>query len=153
MAKLKIRVNEKDGKTVSKFAVKKLDDVVFQNNAAKAATITIRDATPTDSPICDVDGPASTFVVQPNSQKAFWVCTDWPEFKYTAQVSGTIAEDPIIIIERKSFVSVDKKPIVIIEKAFSGGEGLFALGGLVVGLLLGLLLARTFELRGSRTRN
>lgn len=153
MANLKIRVVEKAGKTHSKFVSRKFENVIFQNDSGKVATITIKDATPTNSPICDASGPAPSFNVQPHAQSTFWVCSDWAEFKYSAQISGTTAEDPIVIIERKSFASMEKKPIVIIEKAFSGGEGLFALGGLVVGLLLGILLARTFELRGSRPRN
>jgi hypothetical protein len=152
MARLKIRVDVKNGKTVSKAAANKVDKIVFQNDADNPLAVTITNATDSNSPICDSDGPVPNFEVDPNDRETFVVCGDWPEFKYTATVTGAAAEDPIVIIEKKKkpIVIIEKKPIVIIEKDISGSEALWALTGIVIGLLVGVVLARTLGPRPAR---
>ena len=151
MARLKIRVNEKNGKTVSKFAANKVGKVLFQNDGTKALTVTIEGATDTNSPLCDVDdNPVPSFAVPKNRTEVLWVCGDWSEFKYTAQIKDTQAEDPIVIIERQSSLVPGTEPIVIFEKSgpIGGSEALVGLVGLGIGAVVGIVLARSFARRG-----
>ncbi len=168
MARLKIRVHEKNGKTVSKFGTANLDKVIFQNNGSQALAVTIEGATASDSPLCDLDGdPVPTFNVPKNRSKVHSICGDWNEFKYTAQITGTQAEDPVVIIERSySSVDLDAKPVVIFERSnpfdgndamperqslIEGGEFLAAVAGLGIGLLVSFVWSRAFGHRAPRT--
>lgn len=154
MARLKIRVNEENGKTQSKFATTNIDKVIFKNDGSKALSVTIQGATENDSPLCDVDGdPVPSFGVPRNRTEVLWVCGDWSEFKYTAQITGTQAEDPVVIIERRSSLVPGTEPVVIFEKSgpIGGSEALVGAAGLALGVLVGFVLSRTLGHRTPRT--
>ncbi len=103
MANMKIKVDEKDGRTVSEFRVSAKDEVVFVNRSGKPLKVEInKDGQQSRDALC-IDGvPQREFQVDPKEGKALKICDAYKAetFKYTATIAGTIPEDPIIIIER-----------------------------------------------------
>ena len=107
MAKLKLRIGTTTTngikKTVTKMAKKKdLKSVIFHNVSASSLEVRFNKG----DVLCDIDdkplgeGP---FNVPPKEKRKFRVCSgvvDGAELKYTAQITGFAAEDPIIIIEK-----------------------------------------------------
>ena len=103
MANLKIRVDEIGGKTVSNFRLPAKDEIVFINKSDKVLTVEINKGGPEPPGALCLDGvPQPVFVVGPKAAQALTVCGTYKAdtFKYTATIAGTVAEDPIIIIER-----------------------------------------------------
>ncbi len=103
MANLKIRVAEKDGRTVSNFRLRSNDEVVFINRSDKVLKVEINKNGPESRDALCIDGvPQQEFQVGPKEGTALKICDSYKAetFKYTATIAGTIPEDPIIIIER-----------------------------------------------------
>lgn len=94
-----IRISHVNDKTQSRFGAQKDKAIVFHNDSKSALTVHISEP----DVLCDASGPiTSFFVVAPGASRAFKVCQGWRagrDFKYTAQIEGAVAEDPIIIIE------------------------------------------------------
>jgi hypothetical protein len=114
------------------------------NDGGAALTLTIDGATPTDSPLCLDGDPVTTITfptaTDPDTVKRFDVCGNkakWTEFKYTAEVAGTVAEDPIVIIERWKFREIDASVAVV---------------GAVIGLVAGYAVARATRSRKTPAR-
>lgn len=127
--KLTIRVRVidlEDGQeqTVSQFVIDDKAQVTFENAADKQLSVSIKDATEQDSPLCQGNTPAPSFQVDAGDSKKLMVCddTEWTEFKYTATVEDALPEDPIVIIEKSK-------------------AALNLVSAIVVGFLVGAVLA------------
>jgi hypothetical protein len=134
MARLKILVDEKNGKTQSKFATNKVDKVVFVNKHT-SATLNV---TASDPALCQGGQAVLSFDVTVVEQReTFEICKDFhgAEFKYTAQLGSLPIEDPIIIIEHASVIE-------------SYGTLLLFAGSAALGLLAGYY----FGMRRVRSR-
>jgi hypothetical protein len=138
MAKLKIRVNEKDGNTVSKYAKDKGGDkIAFVNDhSTKRLSIVVDDA----AALCtNKAGPPVQLPITlgPGERQNYLICNAFTgsEFKYTATLEGLTAEDPIIIVDSFSFFD-NPNPIIIVGSI-----------ALAAGLVVGFLTARYFERR------
>lgn len=105
MARLHIYVNDKCGKTVSKFGVEPDDEIVFFNqHPSNTLTVSIEAEPKEGNALCCGSEGIETFTVTPEERrKAFSICRTYKAdtFKYTATISGSEPEDPIIIIERR----------------------------------------------------
>ena len=131
MAVLVIHVNEKQGRTVSKYEKPKdTDKIAFVNDhSAKSLEITVDDATA----LCKGNGsPAPVpITIAAGKRDGYFICSGYggTEFKYTATLQGLTPEDPIIIVGKHSIVSPN--PIIIVGAV-----------ALVVGLVAGFLYGR-----------
>ena len=113
MARLHIYVNDKGGKTVSKFGKPRDNDkIVFHNqHPSNTLTVTIEGEPEAGIALCKGSQEITSFTVtpaDPGQKKAFSICSDYrgETFKYTATIAGSEPEDPIIIIERSNFFNV-----------------------------------------------
>jgi hypothetical protein len=131
--KLDIRINvEGNNQTVSKFATAANGHVIFHNDAGAKLTISFGAA----SPLCQGSTPQLTFDVEAGQEKQLKVCSgvEGQTFKYTATVAGATPEDPKLTFG---------KPIIIYDSiAIAAGAT-----GLLIGLLLGYLIARRTMMR------
>jgi len=103
MAKLDLHIDVLDKKTLTRIGKEKDNEtVVFHNESDNVLTLTIHHA----NVLCDNDGPVkenAKFEVNSKTDKSFKVwkdCVPGAPLKYTAQITGFAAEDPIIIIEK-----------------------------------------------------
>jgi hypothetical protein len=105
MAKLHIHVDDHCGRTVSKFGVGPDDEVEFFNDhPSKTLRISIQTDPKDGNALCCGGEGIDTFTVTPEERRrAFSICRTYAPatFKYTATLSGSESEDPIIIIERR----------------------------------------------------
>lgn len=104
MPRLHIYVQEKGGKTVSKFGKTKDNDKVVFHNQHGTDTLQVKilgDAV-ANKALCQGSMSFPEFSVGPKDKKAFEICQGYggQEFEYTAQIGTFALEDPIIIIER-----------------------------------------------------
>ncbi|MGH8285572.1 MAG: hypothetical protein ACRETT_07380 [Steroidobacteraceae bacterium] len=94
-----IRISHVKDKTQSRFGAKKDKAIVYHNDSKSELTVRVSEP----DVLCDASGPITTFfVVAPGANRAFTICQGFKagrDFKYTAQIEGAAAEDPIIIIE------------------------------------------------------
>ena len=141
MATYDINVGIKDNtqtptQTTSFFPLDKNDHVNFYNRGDAPLTVTF-DAQ--KNPLCDgnIAAPDVIVVAAKTSTVGLKVCKgDYgDQFAYTAQIEGSAAEDPIVIIEKTKALSIDSVSLTI---------------GIVAGLLAGFILAKL--LIGGKTR-
>ncbi len=102
---LHIHIDDNCGKTVSKFGVGLSKDVVFINDhPSKTLTVSIQTEPKDGKALCCGDEEIETFTVTPRERKkTLSICRTYEAkvFKYTATLSGSEPEDPVIIIERR----------------------------------------------------
>jgi hypothetical protein len=141
MAKLTIRVDVEDGKTVSKFRTTRFNRIDFHNDGPGELKVVIQNATGVDSPICDSSGPVPSFAIPEKGDKlSFHFCGNkekWTEFKYDATIGNYALEDPIVIIERSRLFQIFEQPAAA------------AFAGLAIGAVLAVVIMR---MRASRTQ-
>jgi hypothetical protein len=130
MTVLVIHVNEKEGRTVSKYGKPKDTDKIgfINDHATKSLEIRVNDPTALCKP---GNAPAPVpIVIAPKGRDGYLICNGYTgtEFKYTATLQGLPSEDPIIIVDRYSVGSPN--PIIIVGAAA-------LIGGLVLGFLYG----------------
>ena len=136
MADLHIRVIAKEGKTVSQYAA---DKIWFHNDGSAELTIGFKPGQSPNLAFCknrndDHTKGQTSLQIDPGKKDDVYICKDFPgtSFGYTAQITGTVLEDPIIIIQKDSvdgFIS----------------ENLLAFGaGLLFGIVAALLAQRLF---------
>ena len=138
MARLHIRLSQKDGKTHTTFGKKKDADKVFFYNDDPGETLTVTISDP--NALCDGGQPApQPIVVAPLSNAGYKICTSYSgaHFTYTAQIGTSTPEDPIIIIEHSAVPILS--PIVV-------AASLALIGGLAVGFVAGMRFARRRKL-------
>lgn len=139
MANLTIRVVSKDGRTVSQFAAEK---IWFNNDGAADLTIGFKPGQSANLAFCknqndDHTKGETSLTIEAGKKEGVYICKDFEgtSFGYTAQIAGTVLEDPIIIIQKDSFTG----PIA---------ENLVAAGtGVLVGIAVTLLAQRLFVRR------
>lgn len=103
-ARLNIHVDDKCGKTVSKFGVDSEGVVEFINDhESKTLTVSILTVAENGAALYCGDEPIETFTVSPSGKRSFRISRNYTavDFKYTATLSGSEPEDPVIIIERR----------------------------------------------------
>jgi hypothetical protein len=82
--------------TVSKFVVEENDKVTFQNKGSSDAKVDFG----ASAPLCQGNTPLNPIQLPLNGTKTLKVCVASGEYKYTATVTGALAEDPILIVEK-----------------------------------------------------
>lgn len=136
------KVDDTTYQTVSTFAIEEKGQVSFVNKADKTANVTFADT----SPFCQGSNrEPPSFDVLPGQTSPHKVCKDIAdqEFKYTATVLDALPEDPILIIERAPYDGGNEtNPIVWVDMIAP------VLGGLVVGVVAGYLVAMGRRMRG-----
>jgi hypothetical protein len=100
-----VQLENGDFQTVSSYRIPTRGKVVFTNVATDHGKLVISPKPPaTTLPFCKGDGtPKNMQPIEPGKRGGARVCKEFEgaEFLYTAKVGDTIAEDPIVIIERK----------------------------------------------------
>ncbi len=105
MAKVQVYIGVIKGKTEAPHGrMKRKDAIIFHNNSPTGSmTITIDGEDGAGIPLCTSRGGAekSSFTVASKKEAQFVICPEYKGrlFKYSAQVEGAKAKDPIIIIE------------------------------------------------------
>lgn len=97
--KLTIHIDVEGGnQTVSKFVAPEKGKLTIRNDADAQAEVKFEGA----SPVCGGNEPLPILIIESNTQKDYKICKDTAgqSFKYTATVTGSEPEDPILIIER-----------------------------------------------------
>jgi hypothetical protein len=124
--KLNIHVTVQNNQTVSQFLLHENGQVIFHNDASANLKVEFNDP----NALCKGGTAMASIDVDPGKKENLNVCngTTMMSVKYTATVEPALPEDPILIIERK--------PINIFESSF-----LIAAGGLLLGLIVGYLIA------------
>ena len=134
MAKLTIRVDVENAKTVSKFRTTRLNHITFHNDGPGELSVVIKGAIAGDSPICDGSTAVPSFkILEKGDKRTFNFCGDkekWKKFKYEATIGTADTEDPIVIIERPKFLQLFEHPAVA------------AFTGIAVGAVLAVLIMR-----------
>jgi hypothetical protein len=82
--------------TVSKFVVEENDKVTFKNKGSADAVVTFGE----NSPLCKNQPPHDPINLPIGGEETLKVCVVSGEYKYTATVTGALAEDPILIVEK-----------------------------------------------------
>jgi hypothetical protein len=131
--------------TVSKFVVVRNDQVTFSNKGSADAVVEFK----AGSPLCKGNQPFDNpFTLGVNGEEKLKVCVDGGEYKYTATVTGALAEDPILIVERAVAeqpspppAQPERKPIVFPEDVVP------LLAGLAIGAIIGFLAGRRSRMR------
>jgi hypothetical protein len=140
MASLNVHVNVVNGKTVSGFGATAGGKIKFYNHGAAELTVAVKPNVFPSSPLCkgpNDNGPMTSFTVNAGKHETVYVCDSFAgkEFAYSAQVAGSILEDPIIIIQKDDFTSYL-------------GEHALAIGiSFIAGVILAVLAPRVFATR------
>jgi hypothetical protein len=119
MAKLHVRVDtvpipndpQNRHQTRSKFGKSKdTDAIIFSNKDTQSSLKIDITSDPANGPVLCQEKDNKTPIALPatvgvNAEGKYTICRDFKgaEFKYTATIGTALAEDPIIIIEKKSF--------------------------------------------------
>ena len=141
MAQLLIYVTARDGKTVSQYGVSDGQKVWFQNDGTAELTIGFKPGQSPNLAFCknkndDHTKGEATLKVDAGKKKGVFVCSDFDgtSFGYTAQIAGTVLEDPIIIIQKDDWSGfIAANPLAI---------GIGVATGIVVTLVAQRLFAR-----------
>jgi len=137
MADLTIHVVNDNGKTASRFSVPPGGQIKFVNDGAADMTIALKPNVNPGPVLCkgnNDNNPLTSFKVKAGKHDTVFVCKSFPgdSFAYSAQIEGTVLEDPIIIIQKDSY------------PGFVASNWLALAGGLLFGVVLTLLARRLF---------
>jgi len=107
MADLTIKVVNDGGRTVSQFSA---DKIWFVNGDAAELTIGFKPGQSENLAFCknkndDHTKGDTSLTIGGNDKKGVYICKDFPgtSFGYTAQITNTVLEDPIIIIQKDTY--------------------------------------------------
>ncbi len=143
MAKLQIHVFNIGGNTVSKFEVTNTEKVVFFNHGTDLLTVVVKDS-PMPGPVLCGKRNDKLPVTEPitittsEKKKDFFICDSYQgeSFTYSAEIKGAAIEDPIVIIEKGSYLG----SIAANGPVFAGGVG----AGVVLTILV-VTLVKSFR--------
>lgn len=141
MAQLQVYVTAQGGKTVSQFGVSRDQKVWFFNQGSAELTIGFKPGQSENLAFCknkndDHTQGDTTLRIPAGKKEGAFICSDFDgtSFGYTAQIEGTVLEDPIIIIQKDEWNGfIAANPLAI-------GIGLAT--GIVVTLVAQRLFAR-----------
>lgn len=138
MADLTITVDVRDGQTMSSYQLPHNGKLTFFN-ASKTDELKVWPKNAGDMPFCANDKVTAIpqIAVPPQDQQSVRICSAFgsEEFLYSAQIGTAAPEDPIVILET--------------DKVVTPGI-LYLVGGLVVGIAIGYVIAASTLARRSR---